>query len=54
MFEDVLFGLGFTSTVFCHVGTFSLVESVLSNYMYDEVSCSRTRQRAPGESPALY
>ena len=32
---------------FSHVGTFSWVEPVLCNE--DEVSCSRTQQRAPGE-----
>ena len=46
---------------FSHVGTFSWVEPVLSNE--DEVSCSMTQHRAPGEirtrdlaikSPALY
>ena len=46
---------------FSHVGTFSLVEPVLSNE--DEVSCSNTQNRSPGEnrthdlvinSPALY
>ena len=34
---------------FSHVGTFSLVEPVLSNE--DEVSCSRSRHCAPGEIP---
>ena len=32
---------------FSHVGMFSWVEPVLSNE--DEVSCSRTQHRAPGE-----
>ena len=32
---------------FSHVWTFFLVELVLSNE--DEVSCSRTQRRAPGE-----
>ena len=33
--------------IFSHVGTFSWVEPVLSTE--DEVSCSRTQHRAPGE-----
>ena len=33
--------------VFSYVGTFSRVEPALSNE--DEVSCSRTQHRAPGE-----
>ena len=46
---------------FSHVGSFSWVEPVLSNE--NDVSCSRTQHRAPGEirtrnltikSPALY
>ena len=37
--------------IFSNVGTFSLVEPVLSNE--DEVSCSRTQHSAPGESQTL-
>ena len=40
-------GLSPSQQFFRHVGTFSWVEPILSNE--DEVSCSRTQHRAPGE-----
>ena len=44
----VCLGLGFTSqSTICHVGMFSLVETVLSNE--DEAFCSRTQHCSPGE-----